>query len=286
MNNIVFGKMIENVRKRKTIKLIVSEEQRKKLALEPNYKACTTFSDELMAIEMRKTRIVMNKPIIVGQAILYKSKELMYSFYYEYLRPKFKDKMQLLCMDTDSFLLEIETDDFFEDTKCDLEDWFDTSNYDKNMLLPDEYRENADVNKKVIGKMKNKIGNGHMEEFIAFSPKVYASKQYIIDGSIKENRKARGTNKSVTKKTLSFDRYLDCLFNNEDVKCIQHRIKSTPVSVDTVEINKVALKNYDNKRLMSFSGITTFPYGFNVFKVCFEELQMKRLYASYVDSVQ
>ena len=104
MNNIVFGKMIENVRKRKTIKLIVSEEQRKKLALEPNYKACTTFSDELMAIEMRKTRIVMNKPIIVGQAILYKSKELMYSFYYEYLRPKFKDKMQLLCIDTDSFL--------------------------------------------------------------------------------------------------------------------------------------------------------------------------------------
>ena len=150
MNNIVFGKMIENVRKRRTIKLIVSAEQRKKLASELNYKACTTFSDELMAIEMRKTRIVMNKPIIVGQAILYKSKELMYSFYYEYLRPKFKDKMQLLYMDTDSFLLEIETDDFFEDNKCDLEDWFDTSNYDKNMLLPDEYRENADVNKKLL----------------------------------------------------------------------------------------------------------------------------------------
>ena len=95
---IVFGKMIENVRKRRTIKLIVSEERRKKLASEPNYKACTTFSDELMAIEMRKTRIVMTKPIIVGQPILYKSKELMYRFYYElmysfYLRPKFKDKI-------------------------------------------------------------------------------------------------------------------------------------------------------------------------------------------------
>ena len=125
-----------------------------------------------------------------------------------------------------------------------------------------------------------------MKELIALSPKVYASKQYIIDGSIKENKKARGTNKNVTKKTLSFDSYLDCLFNNEVVKCIQYRIKSTPVSVDAVEINKVALKNYDNKRLMSFSGITTFPYGFNVFKVCFEELQVKRLYASYVDSVQ
>ena len=161
-------------------------------------------------------------------------------------------------MDTDSFALEIERDDFFEDTKCDLEDWFDTSNYDKNMLLPDEYRENADVNKKVIGKMKNEICNGHMKEFIALSPKLYASKQYIIDGLIKENKKARGINKNVRKKTLSFDLYLDCLFNNEVVKCIQHRIKSTPVSVDTVEINKVALKNYDHKRLMSYNGITTF----------------------------
>ena len=83
----------------------------------------------------------MNKPIIVGQTILDKSKELMYKFYYDYLRPKFKDKMQLLYMDTDSFVLEIETDDFFEDTKCDLKEWFDTSNYDKNMVLPDEYRD-------------------------------------------------------------------------------------------------------------------------------------------------
>ena len=134
--------------------------------------------------------------------------------------------------------------------------------------------------------MKNEIGDGHMKEFVALSPKVFASKQYIVDGSIKEDEKCRVTNKNVTKKTLSFDRYLDCLFNNEIVKCTQHRIKSTPMSVDTVEINKVALKNYDNKRLMSFSGITTFPYGTNAFKVCFEKLQMRRLYASYVDSMK
>ena len=66
---------------------------------------------------------------------------------------------------------------------------------------------------------------------------------------------------------MSFDSYLDCLFNNEVVKCIQHRIKNTPVSVDKVEINKVTLKNYHNKRLMSYNGITTFPYGTNAFKV-------------------
>ena len=90
MNNSVFGKMIENVKKRREIKLIVSEERREKLVSEPNYASCTPFSDHLMAIEMRETRIYMDKPILVGQAILDKSKELMYQFYYDYLKQNSK----------------------------------------------------------------------------------------------------------------------------------------------------------------------------------------------------
>ena len=116
MNNSVFGTMIESVRKWGDIKLIVTEERRKKLVSEPNYASCTTFSDHLMAVEMRKTRVFMVLPIIVGQAILDKRKELMYEFYYDYLQPKYKDKLKLLyIVDTDSFVLEIETDDFYED---------------------------------------------------------------------------------------------------------------------------------------------------------------------------
>ena len=112
MNNSFFGKMIGNVRKRRDIKLIVTEGRRKKLVSEPNYASCTTFSDHLMAIEIRKTCMFMDKPIIVGQAILDKSKELMYEFYDDYLQLKYKDKLKLLYMDTDSFVLEVETDDF------------------------------------------------------------------------------------------------------------------------------------------------------------------------------
>ena len=82
MNNSVFGKMIENVRKRRDIKSIVTEERRKKLVSEPNYASCTTFSDHLRAIEMRKTSVLMDKPILLGQTILDKSKELMYEFWY------------------------------------------------------------------------------------------------------------------------------------------------------------------------------------------------------------
>ena len=180
MNNSVFGKMIENVRKRRDIKLIVTEERRKKLTSESNYESCTTFSDELMANEMRKTSILLDKLIIVGQAILDKIKELMYEFYYDYLKPKFKDKVKLLYMDTDSFVLHIETEDFYEDIKNDIHDWFDTSKYLKLMNLPLEYG----VNKKIIGKMKDELFDGFMKEFIAIGPKVYGFTQFKLDGSI------------------------------------------------------------------------------------------------------
>ena len=134
--------------------------------------------------------------------------------------------------------------------------------------------------------MKDELDKGCMREFIALSPKVYAYEQIKIDKTLSVEKKARGTSKAVTKKTLSFDHYKKCLFNNETVKCIQHRIKSTAYSVDTVEINKIALKNSDNKRLRSFNGITTYPYGTSAFMVCIEELKMKQVLASYLDSLK
>ena len=103
MNNAVFGKMIENVRNHRDIKLIVTEERRKKLVSERNYESCKVFSEDLMAIEMRKTSVLLNKPIPVGQAILDISKTLMYEFWYDYIKPKYGDKAKLCYMDTDSF---------------------------------------------------------------------------------------------------------------------------------------------------------------------------------------
>ena len=166
--------MVENVRKRRDIKLIVTEERRKKLVSEPNYESCTTFSEHLMATEMRKTCVLMDKPILVGQTILDKSKELMYEFWYEYLKPKYKD----------SFVLEIKTDDFYKNTKDDLKDWFDKSKYNKSMVLPEEYAKNASVNKKVIGKIKDELDKVYMREFIALSPKVYAYEQVKVDKTV------------------------------------------------------------------------------------------------------
>ena len=152
------------------------------------------------------------------------------------------------------------------------------------MVLPEEYRENANVNKKVIGKMKDELHKGYMREFIALSPKVYVYQQVKVDKTVSEEKKGRGRSKAVAKETLSFDHYKKCLFNNETVKCIQHRIKSSPFSVDTVQINKIALKNSDDKILRSFNGITTYPYGTSAFMVCIEELKMKQALATYLNN--
>ena len=200
MNNAVFGKMIENVRKRRKIRLAVTEVPKKKLVSEPNYKSCVPFSDHLLAIEIRKMHIYMDKPIMVGQAILDKSKELMHHFYYNYMIPKYKQNVKLMYMDTDSFVLKIETDDFYEDIKNDLEEWFDTSDFDKNMELP-EYAKI--VNKKVIGKMKDQLGKGFMTEFVAVSPKVYAYEESRLDNTLIEHKKAKGTKKWLQKRAYS-----------------------------------------------------------------------------------
>ena len=128
MNNSVFGKTMENVRNHRDIKLVTSDKRRKRLVSEPNYHSHKNFSDHLMAIEMKMTRIKINKRLYLGASILYISKTLMYEFWYNYLKPKYGDRVKLCYTDTDSFIIYVKTEDFFEGISNDVEKWFDTSN--------------------------------------------------------------------------------------------------------------------------------------------------------------
>ena len=121
MNNSVFGKTMEYVRNHRDIKLVTSEKRRKGLVSEPNYHSCKTFSDHLMAIEMKKTRIKMNKPLYLGVSILDINKMLMYKFWYDYLKPKYEDKVKSCYTNTVRFIIYIKTEDFFEDISNDVE---------------------------------------------------------------------------------------------------------------------------------------------------------------------
>ena len=120
MNNSVFGKTMENVRNHRDIKLIVTNGRRKKLVSEPNFHTSKHFSEELMAIEMKKTKVTMNKPVYLGQAILDISKTLMYEFWYDYLKPKYDDKVKICYMDTDSLIIHVKTEDFYKDVVQDV----------------------------------------------------------------------------------------------------------------------------------------------------------------------
>ena len=106
--------------------------KRNKLFSEPNYHTTKHFSENLLAIEMKKTKVKMNKPIYLGMSILDISKTLMYRFWYDYFKPKYGDKVKLCYTDTDSFIIHIMTEDFFEDISNDVEEWYDTSIYDEN----------------------------------------------------------------------------------------------------------------------------------------------------------
>ena len=170
MNNSVFGKTMENVRNYRDIKLVTTDERRKKLVSEPNYHSTKHFSENLLAIEMNKTKVKINKPVYLGQAILDISKMLVYEFWYDYIKPKYKEKAQLCYMDTDSFIIYTETENFYKDIANDVERWFDTSNYDENDKRPLPIGKN----KKVIGMFKDELGGKIMKEFCAPRVKTYA----------------------------------------------------------------------------------------------------------------
>ena len=151
MNNSVFGRTMENVRNHRDIKLVTNNERRNKLVSEPNYHTTKHFSENLIATEMKKTTLILNKPIYLGQAILDISKTLMYEFWYDYIKPKYGDKAKLCYMDTDSFIIRIETKDFYKDIAMDVNRWFDTSRNDKNDNRPLP----IGIKKKVIGMSKD-----------------------------------------------------------------------------------------------------------------------------------
>ena len=137
MNNSVFGKTMENIRKHRNIKLVMAEEKYLHTVMKPNFKSGVLFGENLMGCEMGKIKVVMNKPVFLGQAILDLSKIIMYEFHYDYMVPKYGlEKLKLCYMDTDSLVYDIKTEDFYEDITDDVPARFDTSGYCPNQPLP------------------------------------------------------------------------------------------------------------------------------------------------------
>ena len=252
MNNSVFGKTMGNIRKHRDIKLVTTDKKISKLVSEPNYHTINIISEDLSIIEMKKTKVKMNKPIYLGLSLLEISKILMYEFWYDYMKPKYGNDVKLCYMDTDSFIMNIKRNDFSEDIANDVENRFDTSNYEVNRPLP------MGKNMKIIGLMKDELGGKIITEFVTLRPKTYS---YLTDDG-KEDKKAKGTKKCVIKKMIKFNDYKKCFLNDEVIFKSQQRFISKKHDVYTENINKIALSNDDDKRIVSSDKITSYPYGF------------------------
>ena len=253
MNNLVFRKTMENIRKHRDIKLVTTDKKRSKLVSEPNYHNINLISEYLSIIEMKKTKIKMNKPIYLGLSILENSKILIYEFWYDFMKPKHNDNVKLCYMDTDSFVMYIKTNDFYKDIFNDGECKFDTSNYITNRRpLP------LGKNKKVIGLMKDELGGEIITEFTALRPKTYS---YLTEND-KIDKTAKGTKKCKINKMIKFNDYKKCLLNNEVILKSQQRFISKQHDVYTENVNKIALSNDYDERVLCNDKITTYPYGY------------------------
>ncbi|XP_065654917.1 uncharacterized protein LOC136081522 [Hydra vulgaris] len=229
MNNSVFGKTMENIENRVDVRLITNRDEAVKLASRPNYESRTIFDENLIAIHMKRTKLMYNKPIYLGMCILELSKTLMYEFHYDYIKNKYADRAKLLFTDTDSLAYKIKTEDFYADIFEDIEIKFDT----------------------------NEVGGALIEEFVGLRSKLYS---YKVLG--KENeKKCKGIKKNIVKKYIRHKDYKHCLLNKVDQVREMNVIRSHSHEVYTKEINKIALSADDDKKVILEDGIHTLAYG-------------------------
>ena len=212
MNNSVFGKTMENLRKRVDIRLVTDEKKLLKLASKPTYVSSKIFNENLVAVHKIKETLTLNRPAYVGMCILDLSKVLMYDFHYNYIKKKYGDKARLLFTDTDSLTYEIEVLDVYRDFWND-KDKFDNSDYPESSPYFDK------TNKKVIGLMKDEAAGVPICEFVGLRSKMYS---YIKDNQT-GGKTAKGIKKNVIKNNTEHEHYKDTLFNN---KQMHHKMKT------------------------------------------------------------
>ena len=252
MNNSVFGKTMENLRKRVDVKLVRADEddRLRRLIASPSYARANIFDNDLAAIQMHKSRLLLNRPVYVGMSVLDLSKHLMYDFYYNELKKQYGEHCQLLYTDTDSLLLEIKTEDVYKDMGANA-DLYDTSDY------PKDHPQYSEENKKVVGKMKDECAGRLITEYVGLRPKMYSILE-VDGGNIK---KAKGVKKSVVKKNITHGQYKEALFGRKTYRHGMDVLRSEHHIIFGQHLNKISLSPFDSKRWIAKDGVETLAYG-------------------------
>ena len=260
LNNAVYGKTMENIDKRKQIKIVNSWESEGKrlgagaLIAKPNFHSLKVFDDTMISIQLNRDQVKYNKPMYVGFTVLELSKRHMFKFHYDYMKPKYMDKITLNYMDTDSFIYTIETDDFYADIKNDIHEKFDTSGYPKNNIFRFPL-----LNEKALGMMKDEVNGNIVLEFVGLMSKLYSLKVMMNDKEDLEIKKAKGVKRSCLSK-LNISDYRKCLLENKVYTDNMYIFRSRLHNIYTEQLNKIILRNSDDKRHICENGIDTYAW--------------------------
>lgn len=254
-SNAVFGKTLENVRKRSDIKLYNKWDGRfgaKVNIAKPNFKNIVIFNENLVSIELHKSEIKMVRPIIVGVCILERAKQEMYNFHYDFMHSYYDyNDCKIAYTDTDSFIYYLKQRDPYLMMKNNP-DKFDTSHFAIDNPYGIEPR-----NKKVAGLMKEENRGVLMTKFVGIRPKMYCTK--LQNGKI--SKRAKGVKFGVLKKKIQFEDYLKCLFNECSISHEQATIISRKLKVFSINTTKVMLDPFDDKRMICKNKVDTIAWG-------------------------
>ena len=250
MNNSVFGKTMENLRKGVDVRLVTDEKKLDRLTSKPTYVSSKIFNENLMAVHKVKETLTLNRLVYVGMCILDLSKTLMYDFHYNYIKKNYSNRARLLFTDTDSLTYEIEAEDVYKDFWND-KDMFDNSDY------PESSPYYCNANKKVIGKFKDEACGVPITEFVGLKSKMYS----YIKNDEKGGKTTKGIKKNVIKNNIKHEDYRNVLLNNEQLHRKMKTIRSQKHQLGSYEINKVSLSCFDDKCYIHNNGISSYAYG-------------------------
>ena len=253
MNNSIYGKTMENLRKRVDVKLVSSKDDLVKLVASPCFQSHRIMNENLIVVKRIKEVLTLNKPCYVGMSILDLSKTLMYDFHYNTIKKEYGDRAKLLFTDTDSLMYELKTIDVYEDFKRigDGKNCWDNSDY------PEDSPYHSSHNKKVIGKFKDEASGVPITKFVGLRSKMYSY--------VKENGKgwmtAKGVKTYVIRNKLTHENFKNVISSKGRMRHNMNTIRSIKHSIGTYELRKVTLSCFDDKRYLLEDGVTSYAYG-------------------------
>ena len=280
LNNAIYGKFIESLRKRTNVDVVKDQGKAKKLISKPQFVGFQILDDEITIVQSKKKSLTLNKPIACGFIVLENSKNIMLDFWYNTLKPKYGEKIKLLVSDTDSFIYGVETEDAYKDLYS-IKDQMDLSGYQSRTALERFY---DPTNKKVPAKFSDEKPLEILKEVIALKPKMYSilTKKLVCEVAAKRDAGKTSekytkhvcdnscrvggstTAKGITKaaqKHLSHEEYRRIL-NEKKTNMISNRgFETKNHRIYTVLKRKKGLSAFDDKKYILEDGVNTLSYG-------------------------